>query len=271
MSSGLLFRGLLIFIVCAIQSIDSQDGRFCGEIAWTNPCSSVSDGTVGRRKRDSDSSIDEKLSEEANNNSPFALAWNEAEKDTKLPSLMEKYTMLQRSEIKLIMAYTYSIEPYFYKSLNIDCQDFGLDGGKYPQTKKILRNALIRLGDSQPKLPPILYRKQNVSLLANYSSWNQDESRQLVQFTSTSRDRDAFDCDPKKKMLVIFKNPQTGADIADFSDYDEQEILLPLLFGDCYIESVDVSRKEAVVVGPSTSSATQSSNVTNYYKKFVNK
>ncbi|KAK6180484.1 hypothetical protein SNE40_012630 [Patella caerulea] len=270
MSSGLLFRGLLIFIVCAIQSIESQDGRFCGEIAWTNPCSSVSDGTVGRRKRDSDSSIDEKLSWEANRNPPFARAWKKANKDKKLLGLSIKYNgVLHRSEIKLIMAYTYEFNTtdiQFYSSLNKDCRKYKLTRkeGKYPNTKRILRKALINLGDYQNQelgddllqLPAKLYRREPKILLKNYTIWkNKFKFRKLLQFTSTSRKKDAFKCNKTGKMLTTFINPQAGADIAEFSDHSEKEVLLPLLHGTFYVESVVSSRKRAVVVGPTTSSA----------------
>ncbi|KAK6192724.1 hypothetical protein SNE40_004148 [Patella caerulea] len=260
MSTGFLFRGLLFFIICAIQSIESKDGRFCGEVAWTKACSSVSDDDMRRRKRDSDSDLNKDISEEANKNPSFTGAWKMADKDVKLPALIKKYKILRRSEIKLIMAYTYELNQMvaqFYASLNEDCRNFGLNGGNYPKTKKILRNALIKLGDSQTNLPPMLYRKEPDFLLKSYTSWkNQQISRQLLMFTSTSKSKNAFPCNPQGKMQTIFKTPQAGASIADFSGFPgEQEFVIPLMYGTFYVETVDSQKKEAVLVGPTTSSA----------------
>ncbi|KAK6180260.1 hypothetical protein SNE40_012447 [Patella caerulea] len=93
---------------------------------------------------------------EAAVNPSFLEAWNAAdEESSRLSKLVKKYnTTLKKSEIKLIMAYTYEGEPgkpTFYEELNQDFRNNDLTGGRFPYAKRVLRNALIKLEKFQKK------------------------------------------------------------------------------------------------------------------------
>ncbi|KAK6180263.1 hypothetical protein SNE40_012450 [Patella caerulea] len=195
---------------------------------------------------------------EAAVNPSFREAWAAAdEKSSRLSELVvKKYkTTLKKSEIKLIMAYTYEGEPgkpQFYEELNEDFRKNALTGGRFPYAKRVLRNALIKLEKFQEKcgmkLPDVLYRWEP-SFLADKYQQEMGVELQLNMFTSTSEKILEHMRSKQSNMLVEFIKPETGAFLSDFSFYPtENEVLLPPLHGK--INVIEASKGGSKLQGP---------------------
>ncbi|KAK6180259.1 hypothetical protein SNE40_012446 [Patella caerulea] len=228
--------------------------RFEGEIALI---AHIRSGivTFSRPTTESNDTLEVELDREANVNPSFREAWNASGNCRNLPDIVQKYeTTLKRSEIKLIMAYTYEGEPgnpKFYKELNEDFRNNDLMGGRFPNAKRILRNALIELMEFQKengkKLPVVLYRWEP-SFLAQQYQEQKDKSMHLNMFTSTSVEMSGDMRSKENDMLTKFIEPETGAFIEDFSFYDETEVLLPPLHGKIKVN--EASKTGSKLQGP---------------------
>ncbi|KAK6180261.1 hypothetical protein SNE40_012448 [Patella caerulea] len=196
---------------------------------------------------------------EAAVNPSFREAWAAAGKSKELPNLVKEYETLKKSEIKLIMAYTYEREPRgpgkpsFYKELNEDFRNNDLTGGRFPYAKRVLRNALIELAKFQKKkgknLPDVLYRWEPSCHVKNYQEQG-DGWMHLNMFTSTSSRKDLAH-NAHNNVQVEFRKPETetGASIRDFSFYRyEEEVLLPPLHGK--IKVIEASTTGSILQGP---------------------
>ncbi|KAK6180264.1 hypothetical protein SNE40_012451 [Patella caerulea] len=225
--------------------------RFEGEVDLVPYNSRSEIETFSTPTTESDNTLEKKLDNEAAVDDYFREAWNAAGQSSRLSNLVQKYKTLKRSEIKLIMAYTYGGITGFFSELNKDFRENALTGGRFPNAKRILHNALIKLEKLQEKdgkkLPGVLYRWEP-SFLADKYRKQQDEELQLNMFTSTSTGKNC-NFNEQNNMLVEFIEPETGAFIRDFSFIpDEDEVLLPPLHGK--IKVIRARPDKSILKGP---------------------
>ncbi|KAK6180272.1 hypothetical protein SNE40_012459 [Patella caerulea] len=226
--------------------------RFEGEVDLVPYNTRSGIATFSKPTTESDNALEDALHGETAVNPSFREAWNAAGQSSRLSNLVQKYkAILKSSEIKLIMAYTHGGITGFFSELNGDFRQNALTGGRFPNAKRILRNALIELGKFQKKegkkLPDVLYRWEPSFLAKKYND-KKDRELHLNMFTSTSLGK-SCNFNPQNNMLVEFVAPETGAFIRDFSFIpDEDEVLLPPLHGK--IKVIKARSDESIFKGP---------------------
>ncbi|ESO83760.1 hypothetical protein LOTGIDRAFT_168997 [Lottia gigantea] len=140
--------------------------------------------------------------------------------------------ILNLGEIRILICYCFK-EPPFFRDLNTDLRDNG--GKKYPAATEVLNLAISKLMKHQigtnQSLPGILFRNEPDFLFSVYQELlNKSENGVLKQFTSTSRSYEKakkFVTGPGR-MIIKLEDPRLGADVDDFSIFDEFEVLLPV-------------------------------------------
>ena len=233
--------GISVFLILAwVVSVHAE--RMGNDVPWRKCSNPATAGTT--------TSGD--LTSEIEKNPALKCAIENARKHKYEPQilrLLEKWKKyLDRDAVELIMAYTdkeCGTEKYlFHSDLNEDTDQHGLDGGKYPVTKKKLRDALLSMGETM-KIPSQLHRKEKISLLKKYK--DKKEHLQLDRFTSTSDEKCLFKSE-NEFFNIIYQNPSYGANIAEFSYFHEREWLLPPFIGGLTVKSIDEGKDPAEVI-----------------------
>ena len=239
--------GVSVFLILAwVVSVHAE--RIGNDVPWrkcSNPAARYTGTTTSGA-----------FTSEIERNPALKCAIENARKDeSKILELLKKWKKyLDQDDVELIMAYTddeCGTEKYlFYRDLNQDSDQHGLDGGKYPVTKNKLREALLSMGENM-KIPSQLHRKEKISLLKKYKDLSQKESLELESFTSTSDEKCLFRS-KNEFFNIIYQNPSYGANIAEFSHFDEREWLLPPFIGGLTVKSIDEGKDpvEVIMEGP---------------------
>lgn len=242
-----------VFLILA-WAISVHAERMCNDVPWRK-CSDPAARFTGTAR----SSASGDFTSEIEKNPALKCAierarkYKDGQKILKLLKKWEKYG-LDGDDVALIMAYTddeCGSKYLFYKELNDDSDKYGLNGGSYPVTKNKLRAALLSM-EKAMTFPSQLHRKERITLLDKYkNAVKSSETYELTTFTSTSDTKCLFRCS-YKFFNVIYRNPSYGANIDEFSYYDEREWLLPAYISGLTVKSIneDKDPAEVIVEGP---------------------
>lgn len=241
--------GMSVFLILA-WAISVHAERMCHDVTWRKLSDPAALCTGTARVTSSGN-----FKSEIERNSALKCAIEKArEYDSRILRLLEQYKYLDRDDVELIMAYT-DEDCKFYDDLNKDTEQHGLNGGSYPVTKNKLQNALLSMGKKMT-FPSQLYRKEDIQFLYKYEAALNSGTLELDRFTSTSDKQCLFKCQ-NGFVNIIYQNPSYGANIAEFSNYDEREWLLPPFVGELTVKSINKGKDppEVIVEGSKSCNA----------------
>lgn len=243
--------GMSVFLILA-WAISVHAERMCSDVPWRN-CSDPAARFTGTARSSASGDFTSEIERNPALKCAIERARKREDRQEELLKKWEKYG-LDGDDVALIMAYTDGecrSKYLFYKELNQDSNQHGLNGGNYPVTKNKLRAALLSM-EKAMTFPSQLHRKEPIQFLDKYKTvLKSSETYELTTFTSTSDTQCRFRCD-YTFFNVIYQNPSHGANIAEFSYFDEREWLLPAYISGLTVKSIneDKDPAEVIVEGP---------------------